>query len=264
MKIESIDKNSEFNWGKASGDYSKYRPGYPESFYELMADLGIGIPGQHILDLGTGTGVLARAFAIRGAVVTGIDISSEQIREARSLSDSSGLRINYIAGRAEECEFPENSFDIASFGQSWLYFDHNQMMGKLKIILVPEGKIVLTHFSWLPLEDEIAGQTEALILKYNPNWSGAHYRSISNPHIESLKDYPLFTYHRFFVSVPFTYESWKGRIRASRAIGAALTKDQVIAFDQEHDKLLRSTAPDSFSVLHEISLRIYGINAGKQ
>jgi len=49
-----------------------YRPGYPASFYTVLQAVGIGRPGQHILDLGTGTGVLARAFAKQGAHVIGL------------------------------------------------------------------------------------------------------------------------------------------------------------------------------------------------
>jgi SAM-dependent methyltransferase len=70
VKKRNIDNEREFDWGKTSQDYAAYRSGYPESFYEVLAALGIGKPGQRILDLGTGTGVLARAFAQRGSVVT--------------------------------------------------------------------------------------------------------------------------------------------------------------------------------------------------
>ena len=55
-----IDEGHAFDWGKTSPDYAVYRPGYPASFYTVLQALGIGTPGQDILDLGTGTGVLAR------------------------------------------------------------------------------------------------------------------------------------------------------------------------------------------------------------
>lgn len=77
-----IDQGCPFDWGKTSPDYAVYRPGYPASFYAILQAVGIGQPGQHILDLGTGTGVLARAFARQGAHVTGIDIAAEQIAAA--------------------------------------------------------------------------------------------------------------------------------------------------------------------------------------
>jgi 2-polyprenyl-3-methyl-5-hydroxy-6-metoxy-1,4-benzoquinol methylase len=80
-----IDDGQAFDWRKTSKDYTIYRPGYPESFYTILHVLGIGRHGQDMLDLGTGTGVLARAFAKQGAHVTGIDIAEEQIAAARQL-----------------------------------------------------------------------------------------------------------------------------------------------------------------------------------
>ena len=73
-----IDGGHAFDWGKTSPDYAVYRPGYPASFYTVLQAVGIGRPGQHILDLGTGTGVLARAFAQQGTHVIGVDIADAQ------------------------------------------------------------------------------------------------------------------------------------------------------------------------------------------
>ena len=39
MKLKHINNEQEFDWGRASPDYAKYRSGYPESFYEVLAAL---------------------------------------------------------------------------------------------------------------------------------------------------------------------------------------------------------------------------------
>ena len=44
-------------------DYAAHRPGPPARLYDLLAALGVGRPGQRLLDLGTGTGLVAREFA---------------------------------------------------------------------------------------------------------------------------------------------------------------------------------------------------------
>jgi SAM-dependent methyltransferase len=44
--------------------------------------LGIGVVGQRILDLGTGTGTLACGFAERGCDVVGLDPSPEMLAQA--------------------------------------------------------------------------------------------------------------------------------------------------------------------------------------
>ena len=62
------------------------------------------------------------------------------------------------------------------------------------------------------------------------------------------------------VRVPFTKESWRGRIRACRGIGASLTEDEVKKFDKEHQELLDSITDDSFSILHRIDIQIFSFN----
>ena len=259
MKLDSIDNRKEFDWGRTSADYSKYRPGYPEEFYDLMSRLGIGVPKQRILDLGTGTGVLARAFGKRGAIVTGIDIAKEQIDLARQLTKKAKLHIKYITDRAEDHVFPPRSFDLATAGQSWLYFNKEKMLTSLRHSLVENGRLALTHLSWLPFESEIVKQSEALVLKYNPDWKGANYKSGPKSSIKSLEHLPLFTHHRYTAALPFTRESWRGRIRACRGVGATLDPETLRKFDGEHEDLLKSIAPARFTIPHEILLHVYGI-----
>lgn len=118
MKLQNIDNGREFDWGKTSQDYAAYRSGYPESFYEVLATLGIGKPGQQILDLGTGTGGLAHAFAKRGAVVTGVDIAANQIAAAQALATHEELDIAFQVCAAEAMDWPAASFQVISAGQS--------------------------------------------------------------------------------------------------------------------------------------------------
>src|SRR4051812_12008261 len=92
----NIDEGHAFDWGKTSPDYAVYRSGYPASFYAVLQALGVGTRGQDILDLGTGTGVLARAFAKQGACVIAIDISEEQIAAARQLAAQEHLDIRFV------------------------------------------------------------------------------------------------------------------------------------------------------------------------
>ena len=82
MQADNIDGGREFDFGKTSSDYAKYRDIYPESFYRKIADRGLCVSGQRVLDIGTGTGVLPRNMYRFGAEWTGADISAEQIAQA--------------------------------------------------------------------------------------------------------------------------------------------------------------------------------------
>src|SRR5262249_23987275 len=254
----NIDEGHAFDWGKTSPDYAVYRPGYPASFYTVLQGLGIGTPGQDILDLGTGTGVLARAFAKQGAHVTGVDIAEPPIIAAQQLAAQEQLDVHFMACAAEVAAFPSQSFDIISCGQSWLYFDTQRMIRLVKTWLKPGRKLVLTYLSWLPRKDSIAWASEQLILRYNPHWSDADFPgSRTIQHAWSRQDFRLVTYHAYEAGIPFSRDSWRGRMRACRGIGAALPADEVARFDQEHDALLRQIAAEEFTILHQVWLHAY-------
>ena len=51
MKKDNIDFGKEFDWGKASKDYAKYRDIYPDEFYNKIIGLGYCKENQKVLDL---------------------------------------------------------------------------------------------------------------------------------------------------------------------------------------------------------------------
>jgi cyclopropane fatty-acyl-phospholipid synthase-like methyltransferase len=258
LKLRNIDNEREFDWGKTSQDYTAYRPGYPESFYDVLASLDIGKPGQKILDLGTGTGVLARAFAMRGACVTAVDISENQIAEAKVLAAKEKLNISFRVCAAEDIEFPNASFEVISAGQSWLYFDTFVMIPKVLSLLTEDGCLALTHLVWLPYKDRIAKKTEELVLKYNPDWKGAGHTGVVAPVSSwSREHFDLRSFHVAQAPIEFTRDAWRGRIRACRGIGASLSAEDVERFDAEHSRLLEEIAPPRFTVLHQMTIHVY-------
>lgn len=254
---ETIDPGKVIDWGKTSRDYARYRPGPPESFYKKLAALDVGLKGQHILDLGTGTGVLARQFAKQNCHVKGTDISEEQILMARSLAKEENLNIDFSVNAAESIHFPENSFDVITANQCFLYFDKNKITPLIIKLLNTKGVFVTSHFSWMPFLDPIAKASEELILQHNPQWTAHSYKGEIPPIHSGLESH--FRLKGFFYydePIKFTRDSWKGRIRACRGIGAALNDDEVQLFDSEHDRLLKDLAPDEFSILHRIDAHI--------
>lgn len=255
IKDKNIDAGKAFDWGRASQDYAKYRDIYPEKFYEKIAERGLCVDGQKVLDLGTGTGVLPRNMYRNGAKWIGADISENQIAQARILSEKAQMDIEYIALPTEEISFPDNSFDVITACQCFWYFDHKRVAPNLARMLKKDGRLLVLYMAWLPFEDKIAGKSEELILKYSPNWTGA--RETRKPiHIpnEVLKYFELVYHEEYDLEVSFTKESWHGRVRASRGIGASLTESELNKWDKEHRELLDRIAPDEFDVLHYAAL----------
>jgi ubiquinone/menaquinone biosynthesis C-methylase UbiE len=72
-------------------------------------------PGEQVLDVGCGTGVVARAVAARvgpAGTVVGLDPSTAMLRVARRVTAGMGRTVAWVEGPAEEMPFAAGSFDL--------------------------------------------------------------------------------------------------------------------------------------------------------
>lgn len=84
--------------------------GAPEAeLHMLPRDMG----GMEAVELGCGTGYVAAWMWRRGAMVTAIDVSAQQLATARRLNAEHGANITFIEGNAEATGLPDASFDFA-------------------------------------------------------------------------------------------------------------------------------------------------------
>lgn len=248
---KNIDNGKAFDWGLASSDYAKYRDIYPEEFYKKIVDLGYCTKNQTVLDLGTGTGVLPRNMAKYGAKFVATDISENQIKYAKELSKNAEADIEYIVSSAENLDFNDESFDVVTACQCFMYFDKKIILPKIHRFLKEDGHFLILYMAWLPLESKIAKDSEDLVLKYNPSWSGGRMTRYTLKEPEWSKElFSVANAITYDIDVPFTRESWHGRIKACRGIGASsLTKEEIDAWEKEHIKLL-SSVPEEFVIPH--------------
>lgn len=255
MEIKNIDEGKSFDWGKTSDDYAKYRDIYPEEFYQYILKLGLCKDGQKVLDIGTGTGVLPRNMYKYGAKWTGTDIAANQIEQAQKLAMESGMGIDFQTCRAEDIDFPDASFDAITACQCIWYPDHKITAPKFARMLKPGGKFLILYMGWLPFEDEIAGKSEEIVLKINPRWGGCGdtVHPVWVPE-EYLEFFHLVTQEEIRVDIPFTRESWHGRMRACRGVDASMSPEELAEWDKEHWEMLMNTAPERFNVKHYISI----------
>lgn len=254
IKLNDIDAGRPFDWGKASKDYAKYRDIYPEEFYKCILDLGLCKDGQRVLDIGTGTGVLPRNMYKYGAKWTGTDISENQIEQAKKLAAEQRMDIDFYACPAEEVDYPDGTFDVITVCQCIWYLNAKVFPENFSKMLKPGGKLLILYMGWLPYEDEIAGKSEEIILKYNPAWTGCgdKVQPVFVP--EELNSYfDLVKREEFRVDVPFTRDGWHGRMRACRGVGASMDEKNLKLWDQEHMEMLQNNAPEKFDVKHYIS-----------
>ena len=260
IELNHIDDGRGFDFGKAAKDYAKYRDIYTESFYQTLLDFNIGVAGQNILDLGTGSGVIPRHMIRYGAKWTGADISTEQIEMAKSLTSENNLDIHYIICPADQIPVSDNSFDIVTACQCFWYFPVETTIPEIKRVLKPDGIFAIMSMIGLPRESAILAKSEELVLKYNPNWSSSNFDRVTLTPPDWLDHhFTVVALHDYVEEVPFTRESWCGRMRACRGVGASLSPDLVEQYDKEHDEALRAMADETFTIPHQFLFQIFKV-----
>jgi demethylmenaquinone methyltransferase/2-methoxy-6-polyprenyl-1,4-benzoquinol methylase len=108
-------------------------------------------PGQRILDVATGTGMVAFALARRGAgAVVGLDQSEAMLAGARSRLEASpefAGRLTFMRGEAERLPFHDGEFDALTFTYLLRYVDDSAAtMGELARVVRPGGRIGMVEF----------------------------------------------------------------------------------------------------------------------
>jgi ubiquinone/menaquinone biosynthesis C-methylase UbiE len=110
-------------------------------------------PGERILDVACGTGVVARQVASyigsTGKVI-GLDINPNMLVVARAMAERQGLAIDWHEGRAEALPFPDRSFDLVLCQFALMFFaDRHAALAEMHRVLSPGGRISLSVWQGL-------------------------------------------------------------------------------------------------------------------
>jgi SAM-dependent methyltransferase len=244
------------DFGRAAGDYARYRHGFPDAFFEHVRSLGIGVPGQQILDVGTGTGSIACGFAARGCQVTGLDISAGMLAQAEGAARAAGLSARWQCAPAEATGLEDASFDAVCAGMCWHWFDRPRAAAEAFRVLRPGGRLVIVYFSYAALGDTVGAATEQIVLRHNPGWTWAGLDGRYDQYIDGLVEAGFGDPSTFDMVIPvsFSHEAWRGRFRACNGV-LTLPPEAVAAFDRDLASLLDERFPEPVISDH----RLFGV-----
>ncbi len=239
------------DFGRTANEYKRYRAGFPPAFFDALETRGWIVSGLRALDLGTGTGSVARGLAERGLSVVAIDPATALLERAVELDREVGAAVDYREGRAEAIDAPDGTFDLVTAGQCWHWFDRPKVSAEVARVLVPGGRIVIAHFDWLPLPGNVVEATERLILQVNPSWTmgggtGLYPQWLLDLAAGGFGGLETFS---FDVAQPYTPEAWRGRIRASAGVQASLDEAAIEQFDRALVEILATRFPDNLLLI---------------
>jgi 2-polyprenyl-3-methyl-5-hydroxy-6-metoxy-1,4-benzoquinol methylase len=159
-EIESLKARLKATW--MSGDYGHFAKYLEPGALEFLASLELA-PGTRMLDVACGAGQLAIPAARAGACVTGVDIASNLIEQARARAKAERLDVRFEEGDAENLSFDDAAFEVVVtlFGAMFAPRPE-QVAAELTRVCRPGGRIVMGN--WTP-EGHI-GQMFKIIGKY--------------------------------------------------------------------------------------------------
>lgn len=155
----------------SAGDYDRLASyGSPAEAAHLVQFAGVQ-PGSRVLDVGTGSGVVAITAAQRGARVSGVDPTPALLAKARDNAMLAGFPdIEWCDGAAEQLPFADASFEVVLSQYAHMFSPQPEAaVGDMLRVLKRGGRLAFA--AWTP--DGLAPRLMQLSFRYLPPMPGA-------------------------------------------------------------------------------------------
>lgn len=145
-EMESLKTRLKAMW--MTGDFGQVAKHIETGAEEFIARLALK-PGASLLDVACGSGNLAIPAARAGAIVTGVDIATNLLEQARERAESESLTIRFDEGDAENLPYGDADFDevVSMFGA--MFAPRPELVAaELVRVCRPGGRIAMAN--WTP------------------------------------------------------------------------------------------------------------------
>ena len=160
--IETLKARLKATW--MSGDYAHFAKPMEPGALAFLARVAI-TPGSKMLDVGCGAGQIAIPAAKSGVQVTGVDIATNLIEQARSRAMTDGLTVRFDEGDAEALPYIDDSYDVVISLIGAMFAPRpEKVAAELVRVCRPGGRIIMAN--WTP--EGFVGQIFKTTGKYAP------------------------------------------------------------------------------------------------
>jgi ubiquinone/menaquinone biosynthesis C-methylase UbiE len=160
-----LPTSSERQYGKVfdevAAEYDRNRPMYPDELVDQACQAaGIGA-GDHVLEIGCGSGQLTRSLAARGLNVTALEPGKNLMALARKNLEGAGA-VEFINARFEDAPLPHEHFRAVFSASALHWVDPKVGWRKIADVLVPGGTLAL--LSYFGLEEQRSKHDQEAVL----------------------------------------------------------------------------------------------------
>lgn len=145
-EMQALKTKLKATW--MSGNYTTFAKYLEPGALEILQEWDIQ-PGMDVLDVGCGAGQIAIPMARAGVHVTGVDIATNLIADARARAAAEGLTVQFDESDAEDLPYPDASFDtVISLIGAMFAPRPERVASELKRVTRPGGRIIMVN--WTP------------------------------------------------------------------------------------------------------------------
>ena len=168
--IGPVSPQQQNTWQLTGNEGERYQSYWvPAVFSQWATDLveRAGLqPGDRVLDIACGTGVVTRLAAQRvgrGGMVAGLDLDNDMLAVARALPPVSGPVIDWREGDALSLPFSSNAFQKVLCEQGLQFFpDRAKALREMHRVLASNGRVVISVWRSLSNNPYGAALTKAV------------------------------------------------------------------------------------------------------
>jgi predicted TPR repeat methyltransferase len=235
-------------------DVYQYRPPIPYEAFDILTSL-VTAGNRAVLDVGCGSGDIARFLVRQVERVDAVDFSQNMIERGKRLPNGNAPSLNWIYGRVEEVAL-NPPYGLITAGSSIHWLDWDTIFGRFRTLLAPGAYLALVYRHALPMPWD--SELRAIRRQYSTK------RTHSVDAVQELRKRGLFEVrgHKETVPIPFIQpleQFIAGQHSRSTYARTLMEPAQATEFDARLRILLTSYCPDGIVRMHVVGTVTWGI-----